>query len=433
MTVAALVDLGVPPSALEWQLLRVDGLEPCHLHFDRVVRCGISGVRFSVHDGPNSCAPPAEEATNADVHGHPDHGVPHRHATHAHVHPPEDVAGAHVHAHGHPHVHGRSWREIRRLLESSALDDAVKTRALSAFRRVAEAEGRIHGIPTDDVGFHEVGALDSIVDIVLASAAIAHLGVGRITASRPRDGIGSIQCAHGAYPVPAPATLEILAGIPLEQIDEPHEMITPTGAAILAEFCESYGPMPPVRVGKTGYGAGSRDFPHRPNVLRAILGETALTSDGADGLERDAVAVLETNVDDTTPEIVGAAMERAFEVGALDVFVTPVQMKKNRPGWLLTAVTPPESVEAVAGVLLKETTAFGVRHREMQRMKLAREIVRVDTVHGEIAVKLGRMAGGIVQISPEYESCLDAARRAGRPLREIYAAAVAAFGDSAAN
>jgi uncharacterized protein (DUF111 family) len=285
MTVGALCDLGVKPSALEWELAKLD-IGDFHMHVDRARRKNVEGLKFSIHAGATAADHCHESEEDRHGHGHHHEGE-HEHAhvhedEHAHGHSQkssghhdDEPSGSHGSPHHgeHEHSHGRAHREIRRLLEASKLAPFVKQHALGIFRRIADAEGKIHGMAADDVHFHEVGALDSIADIVCACAGIEALGLEQVFVSSLHDGHGWIDCAHGRFPVPAPATLEILKGIPLAQIDEPHELITPTGAAIVAEFGSSFGPMPRLRIEKIGYGIGTRDLASRPNVLRAILGE----------------------------------------------------------------------------------------------------------------------------------------------------------------
>ena len=279
MTVGALVDLGVKPSTLEWELSKLD-LGDFHMHFAREQRQNIEGVKFGIHEGATHVE---HEAVSEEAHSHEhcDHEHEHHsdptHEPHEHAHPDEhEHEHAHTHEHSHTHTHShsssRSHREIREMLEHSELSPFVKKRALAIFHRIAIAEGKIHGMSPEAVTFHEVGALDSIADIVCACVGIEALGVEKVLVSALNDGRGTIQCAHGTFPLPAPATLEILHGIPLGQIDEPHELITPTGAAIVAEFGSSFGTMPRIRSEKIGYGIGTRELASRPNVLRAVLG-----------------------------------------------------------------------------------------------------------------------------------------------------------------
>jgi pyridinium-3,5-bisthiocarboxylic acid mononucleotide nickel chelatase len=282
------------------------------------------------------------------------------------------------------------------------------------------AEGKIHGVPPENVQFHEVGALDSIADIVLACAGIEQLGVKKIFISTLREGRGWMHCQHGKFPIPAPATLEILTGIPLGQIDEEFEFITPTGAAIAAEFGASFGPMPLMKVEKIGYGIGGRKLPGRPNVLRAVIGEM---DEAAGGYETDTITRIETNIDDLSPEITGAAMEKLFAAGALDAFFTSIQMKKNRPAIQLTVLCENADVPRMADLIFAETTSFGVRMDKVNRLKLERKFETVKTQFGDVTVKLGLKAGKIIQVAPEYESARAAAEKSGASLRAVYEAA----------
>ena len=351
-------------------------------------------------------------------HHHCDHDHHHEHAV------PE--AGA-------AHEHGRNFTDIRALIQKSTLSKWVKEKSIAVFHRVAVAEGKIHGHPPEEVHFHEVGAVDSIVDIVGACVALEMLGKPRVLAASPMEGTGMIRCAHGNFPIPAPATLEILSarGVTIQQCEEPGELLTPTGAAILAEFAESFGPMQELTVEKIGYGLGTRQNQTRPNVVRAILGESRkrkAESGNADtsalDWETDTIAVLETNLDDINAEWLGAFVEKAFTAGALDVFHTPVQMKKNRPGVLLTVLCAANDADRFSEMILRETTAFGVRRTVAERRKLRREVVKVKTKFGEVAVKVGRLNNKVVQAAPEFESCRALAEQGGVPVREVYAAAL---------
>ncbi len=270
MTVGALVDLGVKPSTLEWELSKL-ALGDFHMHFERQQRHHVEGVKFGIHEGATHTHEQDEHAHGEHC-GH-DHGHSHEHEEHSHS--PEEHAHESHGSHDHDHEHGRSHREIRELIEHSELSTFVKKRTLAIFQRIAVAEGKIHGMPPENVTFHEVGALDSIADIVCACVAIEALGVEKVFVSALNDGRGTVNCAHGTFPLPAPATMEILHGIPLGQLDEPHELITPTGAAIVAEFGASFGLMPRIQSEKIGYGIGTRELASRPNVLRAVLGTLA--------------------------------------------------------------------------------------------------------------------------------------------------------------
>lgn len=316
------------------------------------------------------------------------------------------------------------------MIDRSALSDWVKQKAVAVFHRVAVAEGKIHGHPPDEVHFHEVGAVDSIVDIVGACIALELLGKPRVLAAPVVEGTGWVDCAHGRFPVPTTATLEILGarGIAVTQCEEPHELVTPTGAALLAEFAENFGPMQGLAATKIGYGLGTRENKTRPNVLRAVLGEAALASTRANhDWATDTIAVLETNLDDTQAEILGHFVECAFGAGALDVFHTPIQMKKNRPGVLLTVLCATSDADRFTEMVLRETSAFGVRRYTAERRKLGREFATVKTPYGEVTVKLGKLNGQTLQVSPEFESCKKLASQANVPLKQIYEAATQAF------
>ncbi len=416
MTVAALRDLGVEEEVFHRAIASLGLGDEIHAHFSRGIKQNIAGVKFDVHEHHGKSEVGGRKSEGSAVeHSHDHH--PHDHHPHGH-----HSHGDHSHGHHHDegHVHGRNYREIREMLEKSSLAPEVKARALAVFHRIAVAEGRIHGIAPEDVGFHEVGAADSIADIVAACAGIHALGPLQVEASVPVEGTGWITCAHGKFPIPAPATLEILTGVPLRQVAEETEFITPTGAALLAEFCGRFGPMPEMKIVKTGYGLGTRDTPPRPNVLRAVLGEV---QDSA--AESDEISQIETNLDDLTPELAAAAMQRLFQAGALDVFFTSAQMKKNRPGFVLSVLCHPDKTEDLARILLTETTAFGVRIHTAKRRKLRRESRKVVTPYGPVAVKLGFLGDDLVQAAPEFESCREVAGAAGVSVRDVHLAACA--------
>jgi uncharacterized protein (TIGR00299 family) protein len=319
-----------------------------------------------------------------------------------------------------------SWAKSTSAHNGSALSDWVKEKSVAVFRRVAEAEGKVHGMPPDEVHFHEVGAVDSIVDIVGGCIALELLDKPRVLAAPVTEGTGWVECAHGRFPVPTAATLEILGarGVVVNQCDEPHELVTPTGAALLAEFAESFGLMRGVTPERIGYGLGTRDMLTRPNVLRAVLGQAATATEAKPlDWERDTVTVIETNLDDINAEHLGHFVETVLEAGALDVFHTPIQMKKNRPGVMLTVLCAEADADRFSEMILRETTALGVRRHAADRRKLRREVATVDTRLGQVRVKLGRLNGELVQAAPEYESCRDVAAKAGVPLKAVYAAA----------
>ena len=325
--------------------------------------------------------------------------------------------------HHHHHEH-RGFTEIVNLITRSALPETVKRRAVNIFSRLGTAEAKIHGVPLAQIHFHEIGAVDSIVDIVGTCIALELLGITAVQASPLPCGSGFVETAHGKFPVPAPATLELLRGIPIVPAPVSAELVTPTGAALLAEFCGRYGAIPPLVVEKIGYGAGTRDLVDRPNVLRGVLGH--LLESPSTG---DRVATVEANIDDMNPEFFGDVMERLLATGVLDVFWTPIQMKKNRPGTLLTVLCEVNDADRVADLVLAHTTSFGVRIQEARRRRLDREIVAVRIPAGEIAVKIGRLNGKVVQRSPEFESCRRIAAEANVPIKEVYNEAARAAGD----
>jgi uncharacterized protein (TIGR00299 family) protein len=295
------------------------------------------------------------------------------------------------------------------------------------FHLVAVAEAKIHGKSIDDVHFHEVGAIDSIVDLVGAAAALEHFQFTEIHASSLVEGTGWIQCAHGKFPLPAPATAEILAGIPLSQSSLPYEMITPTGAAILKANVASFGPLQNFVTTQIGYGLGTRDLPEQPNVLRALIG-TVPTAEEAKTInpQEDEVTVFETNLDDLTPEELALATDHLWKAGALDVVTSPLSMKKGRPGWQLQVIVTPGRESEWASLIMRHTSAFGVRWRKEPRFKLARQIETFDTPFGPLPAKLGFWNGELVQVRPEYEPCRKAADRLGLPLHHIFQAVLAA-------
>ncbi len=308
----------------------------------------------------------------------------------------------------------RRWAEIRSLLAGAALAPRVRERSLRVFGRLAEAEAKVHGIAADEVHFHEVGAVDAIGDIVGVCAALEHLGVDRLSCSPVALGRGQVETEHGRLPLPAPATLELLIGIPTYPYDVEWETVTPTGAALLAALCDDFGLMPALVPRGQGFGAGQRRPGPLPNVVRAVLGEVS----GA--LERDVVSVIETNLDDMNPEQLPYLMERLLADGALDVSLSPLAMKKGRPGQLLRVIARPGDRDALARRILLESSAIGVRYIEVPRLKLARESRSVATRFGRIRVKLASSPGGAATAAAEYEDCARAARKHGVPIEEVY-------------
>lgn len=309
--------------------------------------------------------------------------------------------------------HSRNYREIRSLLVDSRLPEAVKGLSLKGFDRLAGVEASIHGCSKDDVHFHELGGTDAIVDIVGAALGIDWLGISKVYASEIPVGKGFVDCHHGRLPVPAPATMALLEGVPVYGAGISHELVTPTGAAILTSVCRDFGRMPMTSVVRTGYGAGARDLKEMPNLLRIIVGEQVVE------YEADRAVVVEANIDDMNPEIYGFVMERLFEDGALDVGLIPIYMKKNRPGTMLQVICKEVDRGAIISRVLSETTAIGVRHYRVDRAKLAREVKEVNTSYGKVRVKEVSGPGGRVVV-PEYEECKRVAREKKAPLKVVY-------------
>ncbi len=319
------------------------------------------------------------------------------------------------------HAH-RHLSHILKIINDSRLADTVKERASKIFTRLAEAEAKIHNVAVERIHFHEVGALDAIVDVVGACVGFELLNVERFISSELHVGSGMVEMAHGRFPVPPPAVAELLKDAPVYSSDIKGELVTPTGAAIISTICDEFGPLPKMKIERTGYGAGGREYQNFPNVLRLMLGESA-----AETLTDERLVMVETNIDDMSPQVYGHVMEEALRRGALDCYLTPVQMKKNRPGTLLSILCRPALRDEMCQFLLAETTTLGVRFYEVMRRALERETVKVETEFGEINVKVARLDGVAIKGMPEYEECRAAAERANVPLLEVERAALASF------
>jgi len=315
------------------------------------------------------------------------------------------------------HKH-RHLSDIKQIIETSALSSSVKERAVQIFTRLAEAEARVHNEPIDHVHFHEVGAIDAIVDVVGAAICFDALKIDRYLCSPVHVGSGMVKMAHGQFPVPPPAVTELLKGVPFYATEIKGELLTPTGAAIITTVCTEYGPIPQMTVEANGYGAGTREYHDFPNTLRVLIGQTV-----AGGAKDERLWMLETNLDDASPQIIGHVMDRALESGALDCFFTPVQMKKNRPGVLLSVLCGPNEKDALMELLFTETTTLGVRSYEVNRRALERSVVRVETEYGPIDVKVAHLDGRVVNEMPEFEQCRQAAATANVPLKVVEEAA----------
>ena len=410
MTLGALVDAGVPPEILTDRLATLKLDAEFSLRFEKAVKHGITGTRAIVEVHPAHTASHAEEA--------------HEH-THTHTH---EHSHTHTHAHSHHHEHGpsRHLSDIFKLLDDSSLDAEVRGTAKRVFDRLAAAEAKVHNTTKDKVHLHEVSGIDSIVDIVGSVIGLAYLDIDAVFASPLSLGRGFVRCAHGLMPVPVPGTMELLQGVPIHQTDIPKELVTPTGAALITTLSQEFGVMPQMRLDRIGYGAGTRDLEQRPNLLRLCLGEK--TSDIGSKTthhhaETDSVDIIETNVDDMSPEITGYVTAQLFEHGALDVFLIPIFMKKGRPATQITVLCPTEHRDTLIELLLTETTTFGVRLSSADRIKLRRDFVEVETQWGAIQAKRGYLNGTLIKTVPEYEDCKRLAEQNNVPLRQVYAEA----------
>jgi pyridinium-3,5-bisthiocarboxylic acid mononucleotide nickel chelatase len=396
MLLGALIDAGLPPEALRAAL---GSLGVGHeIRVSRVFRCGISATKVDVLAEADSSAPTA-----------------------AHTH---DRAHSHGRAHGHSHGEDghRSLEDIVHLVGHSALSATAKARASSLFRRIAEVEADIHGISADEVHLHEVGAVDSIIDIVGVVFAMEWFGIDDIVASPLNVGGGTVDIAHGRYPVPAPATLKLLAGVPVYSDGPKVELVTPTGALLVSSYARLYGGMPSMTVEHIGYGAGTRDTTPTPNVLRVVIGERAAVTAGS-----STILKIEAEIDDMNPQLFGPASEQLFAEGAVDVFMTPVFMKKGRPGTLITVLAPPDRRQAMTDTLFRETTTIGVRVEVVERETLERRWDDVVVAGARIRIKVASRGGAILNGVPEFDDCVRVAKECGRPVKVIYTEAQSAW------
>ena len=389
MILGALIDAGVKLEDVR-QALGSLAITPDTIWAEPVVRGGIRATKFNVRG----------EA-------HPD-------APHHHDH-------AHEHTHAQAGESDRTLPEILCLIDSSGLSTRAKDRAKNLFTRLGEAEAAIHGTSLDRLRLHEVGALDSIIDITGTVFALEQLGVDTIVSSPLNVGGGSIHSAHGRYPVPAPATARLLKGAPIYSGGEQVELVTPTGALLIAGYASTFGPLPAMRVDRIGYGAGTRDFPNSPNVLRVLIGELDAAAPS------HPVVVIEAGIDDMNPQIFGVLMDRLLAEGALDVFYTSIQMKKNRPGTLLTVIGAPGNKDRLTATIFRETTTIGVRYREMAREVLDRESMTVTTELGPVRVKVARRGGELLNAAPEFEDCVRLATEHHVPTKHVQALAMKAY------
>jgi pyridinium-3,5-bisthiocarboxylic acid mononucleotide nickel chelatase len=408
MTVAALVDAGVPASVVTKAVSSM-GVPGLRTRFEKRQRGAFVGRGFVVtYPGMNG---------KKAVHDH-DHDNDHG-GVHVHVHD-NDHRGVQVHGdRGHEH---RNYSEIRRLLKRASLEREVRALAGDIFARIAEVEAALHGTSVDAVTFHEVGAFDSIADVVGTAAAIAWLAPASIGSAPPVVGTGHARTAHGRVMVPAPATAELLRGIPILNEGQ-GELTTPTGAAILAATVDAFGPPPPMRVRAIGYGAGTRELQDRPNVLRVLVGEPL---GRVEETPAGTVTVVEANIDDMSPELVAPLFEAVLAAGAVDVWSTPILMKKGRPAITVSAMASPAAVAEVERAFFRCSTTIGVRRYAVERTVLARSLVEVDTAYGRVRVKVGAAGGEVIGAQPEFEDCRRRAAASGASVREVMSAAAAA-------
>ncbi len=446
MFLGALIDAGVPASVLHEAIAALD--INATLQIETVDRSGISCTKVHVLEGGEL----AEEMHSPGQTVTPEHGpqtlleqqalgqaplTPQPKTQHLH-----NTGDPHTHSqdgeHEKTHTHGRSLTQIRTLIQNAALHDIVKRTAIETFELLGRSEAKIHNVSIEEIHFHEVGGVDAIVDIVASSAGIHYLDIGAWYSSPINVGGGMVQCAHGTFPVPAPATADLLRGVPTYSAHIQKELVTPTGAALLRALNPMFGQQPAMRVEHIGYGAGTRNPKNFPNVLRLSIGEAEETTPTQSlhghatknsGAQTETVTVLETALDDASPQLLAYVAEQALAQGALDVMLTPVIMKKGRPGTLLTVLADPAKSTALQELLLRETPTLGVRIRQDERVVLSREHVSVDTAYGPVRIKLGYAGEEQRNAAPEYEDCKAAALKYNAPLKQVQQAAIAAFLD----
>jgi len=425
MFLGALVDAGVPVKLLEDTVMALN--VGARLEVSRVDRCGITATKVDVYAHGEKDLPREVYWEQREQRGHahehqPDHEHAHGHE-HSHDHPREHAKTAVVRE--HEHSHGRSLSEIKRIISGAPISEGAKQNAIKIFEALGAAEAKIHNTDVEAVHFHEVGAVDAIVDIVCAAVGFEALGVDELICSPLNVGGGSVKCAHGDFPVPAPATLELLKGAPVYSSGIQAELVTPTGAAIVRTLATRFSAFPEMKIEKSGYGAGTRNFPGHANVVRLTIGEAAASLEAS--TSHETITVLESNLDDLSPQVVGYVMDRLLEEGALDAFCVPVQMKKNRPGALLTVLCRSEDAARLTRLVFAETTTLGVRQREEKRRVLARRWINVATPWGEVRMKIASMNGTVTTYAPEYEDCRKIAAGHHVPLKSVMDEAVRSY------
>jgi pyridinium-3,5-bisthiocarboxylic acid mononucleotide nickel chelatase len=437
MFLGALIDAGVPPTVFEQAVSALN--LGARLEISRVNRSGISATKVDVIVKGEKDAPREQQAET------PEHGC-----SQSHSHPHQHVADHHHDLGGHRH--GRGLKEICEIIREAALSESAKNAAIAMFEKLGAAEAKIHNVPVEQIHFHEVGAVDALVDIVCAAVGAEWLAVDEFVCSPLNVGGGTVTCAHGTFPIPAPATVELLKGAPIYSSGLQAELVTPTGAAIVATLVKRFEPFPKMTIEKAGYGAGTRDFAGHANVLRITVGQSLAEKIAGEGtratqasapeasatqapatqassthISIETIAVLEANLDDMNPQVFGYLMDSLLEGGALDVFSTPVQMKKNRPGTLLTTLAKPEDTDRLAKIIFAETTTLGVRVREEQRQVLQRRWQSVSTRFGEVRIKIANLNGTVTSYAPEYEDCRRIAAEQRVPLKLVMQEAVQAY------
>jgi len=406
MILGALLDAGLPFAELKRALgsLAVDGWD---ISAERVIKTGVTATKFRVHQ---HVAVPGSRPALSGVEGLP--------------------APDHHHDHHHHHHHHHSLEQIYSAIARSALSEGGKARAIGMFRRLGEAEAAIHGMPIEQVHLHEVGALDSIIDIVGAVFALEWFAADRIVVSPMNVGGGMVKSAHGVFPVPAPATVALVKNAPVYSSGIQAELLTPTGALILTGYASAFGPVPAMKIRKVGYGAGDLELKETPNVVRVLIGEAEGENAQAPGPKPHSVVVLECEIDDMNPQIFGALMDRLYADGALEVFYSAVQMKKNRPGTLMTIVARPEQRDAMTEIVFRESTTIGIRYQELSRECLDREMVAVATPLGPVRFKVARRNGQVVNAQPEFDDLAKLSAERGIPIKDIQALAHKAWLDT---
>jgi uncharacterized protein (TIGR00299 family) protein len=429
MFLGALVDAGVPANVLHEAIVAL-GLS-ARLRIAKVDRSGISCTKVDVLVGDELAEKlaPQQQRETEPLTLQPETQHLHK-GGHAHGHEHNAVPASQGHSHEtHTHSHERSLTEIRALIQSAKLNGAVKALAIRAFEFLGQSEAKIHNVPVDEIHFHEVGAVDAIVDIVAASAGIHHLNVGAWYCSAINVGGGMVECAHGTFPVPAPATADLLRGLPTYSAHVQRELATPTGAALVRAIEPGFGAQPAMKVEQIGYGAGTRNPKDFPNVLRISVGEKCdgVTTDVPTTGDVDTVTVIETALDDLSPQVLAYVAETALARGALDVMLTPVIMKKGRPGTLLTVLCNPADSAAMERLILTETSTLGVRIRQDRRICLERSHTAVSTIYGEIRMKIGSRDGEKLNIAPEFEDCRKVAAQYGVVVKQVQQAAITAY------